>query len=427
MKHSVREFKLANGAKGLVVNVPGSSVVSLSAVFRSGYSFGDFSKYEVPHVMEHLMGSGTEQYPTAAAFKTEVEKNGAYRNAGTSPYFNSYDYEFADFETERQIKLLGQQLAHPLFPENSFATEVSNVHEELSRNTSNYELVSWRSLGRVMTPSRVMEDETRLKQLPSITRYDIVSYYQRTHGSKNLFLFVAGDFSDGGDQVIAWLSEAIKALPVGERFNFDAAQPIKPEGPILVKKPIKQLYYCLYGIMADVTERERMAARLLSALYTSGYRSWIQGEARERGLAYHTSTGFSRSPGNCSFNYWTYVTPENAEELFSLFVKSHHRAAGGKFTKADLDATKDLVIGRTTRSYQRSSDMLGWYLGNYAFDEQILDFQSYLDEIRTITVGEVVKIANKLGNEATWGLSLVGDIAKTKANKLYQTLSGIWL
>lgn len=426
MKHSVKEYKLDNGARGLVVNVPGSSVVALSAVFRSGFTFGDFNKYEVPHVMEHMMGSGSSNYPTAVDFKTEVEKNGAYRNASTSPYFNTYDYEFASFETKRIVELLGEQIAKPLFPAASFPTEVSNVHEELSRNTSNYDRLCAVTLGAAMNPTRVMEDDKRIMQLPSITRDDVISFYKRTHGSKNLFFFIGGSFEDEGAGVIEQLFEASSPLPVGKRFDFDQPAEVKLDSPLLVNKPIKQLYYTLTGKTKDLTQRERLAGRLLSSMYTMGYRSWIQGESRERGLAYHTATGFNRAPGYCSLSYMAYVTPENAEELFNLFVRTHKRASAQEFNRDELEATKDLLIGRITRSHQTAGDMLGWYIGNYAFDEEILDFNKYLDDLRTITPEEVSDIAKKLGHKGNWGLSLVGDISKTQANKLYKIVSDIW-
>ncbi|HSX45575.1 MAG TPA: pitrilysin family protein [Candidatus Saccharimonadia bacterium] len=426
MKHTVKEYKLANGAKGLVVNVPGTSVVAISMAFRAGYVFGDAKKYEVPHVMEHLMGSGTAKYPTALQFKVEVEKNGAYRNASTSPYLNTYDYECADFEAERIIDLLGEQVSKPLFPPASFATEVSNVNEELSRNTSNYDRLTSVSLAKAMLPSIVLDDETRISQLSKIKLEDVREHYTNTHRSNNSFFIISGDFTDNGSSIVDRLGKAIAGLPRGQRLEF-AQTPATPAGRVVLeKRPIKQLYYCLQGYVGELSERERMAGRLLSTIYTGGYRSWIQGEARERGLAYHTATSFGRAPGFCNLTYRSYVTPENAQALYELFVRSHKRAADGAFDEKELEETKDLLIGRTTRSHQTAGDMLGWYAGNYVFDEEILDFQKYLDEIRSIKPDEVVALANKLGEEGTWGLSLVGDITKTEANKLQETLSDIW-
>src|SRR3954465_6134832 len=106
MKHTVIEIELNNGAKGLLVNVPGATVIDYEFNFRAGEYLVDRPKWEVPHLMEHVLLGANEKYPKARLFQAEFEKNGAYSNAHTSTYHITYEAECADFEWLRVLELM---------------------------------------------------------------------------------------------------------------------------------------------------------------------------------------------------------------------------------------------------------------------------------------------------------------------------------
>ena len=89
MKHTVHEHKLNSGAAGLVVHVPGSSVVNLRVTFHSGFQYAAPDAYEVPHIMEHLLATVTKRHSKPNEFMIEAQKNGAYVNASTSADTNA--------------------------------------------------------------------------------------------------------------------------------------------------------------------------------------------------------------------------------------------------------------------------------------------------------------------------------------------------
>src|SRR5580704_6424130 len=119
MKHHITEHKLPSGAQGLVIDVPGSNVVHLQVRFNSGFQFADPKRYEVPHVLEHVMATVTKKHPGPNEFHIDAQKNGAYVNAFTSTDANGYVYECADFEMNRIVDLTCEQLTEPLFNKQS--------------------------------------------------------------------------------------------------------------------------------------------------------------------------------------------------------------------------------------------------------------------------------------------------------------------
>ena len=55
LKHSVHEVSLKNGAKGIIVDVPGTTAVSYQFHFRAGNEYvADKKREQTAHIMEHL-------------------------------------------------------------------------------------------------------------------------------------------------------------------------------------------------------------------------------------------------------------------------------------------------------------------------------------------------------------------------------------
>jgi len=63
MKHTVSEISLKNGAKGLLVHIPDASVMTFDFNFRAGEYLVPRRKWEVPHIMEHLLLGANELIP----------------------------------------------------------------------------------------------------------------------------------------------------------------------------------------------------------------------------------------------------------------------------------------------------------------------------------------------------------------------------
>jgi predicted Zn-dependent peptidase len=131
MKHTVSEISFKNGLKGLLIHIPAAQVMTFDLNFRAGEYLVDEKKWEVPHLMEHILLGANEKFPRARDFQAEIEKNGAYSNASTSVYDITYEAECADFEWERILELLLVSITEPLFLREEFQAEFGSAAREL--------------------------------------------------------------------------------------------------------------------------------------------------------------------------------------------------------------------------------------------------------------------------------------------------------
>lgn len=425
MRHRVREFELAGGARGLVIDVPGTAVASLQLRFNSGFQFARPERYEVPHVMEHLLATVTKKHPGPNEFHIAATKNGAYVNASTSTDINGYIYECADFELDRILDLAEEQLTAPLFADKPLAAEISNVKEELSRNTTQHGSVCAVQLGERTFPKLWQGYEERIAHLAEIRSAHVQTHYVQTHTAANARFVVAGHFPDGGEKVAKRLDACYAKLPVGERLERSQAVGLGLDRPVTTPRDIAQLYYRVMLYFGELGDSEWRALMLLHMVLVGGFASRVLGQARQRGLAYHVAGAGHAEPGNSSFGFGGFVTPDHAMELFKLMTVEFTAVAEGKLSTQEVKAAQDLMVGQIKRSTQTAGDLLGWYMDRYDQAGEIRDFDGTLALIRTVRPEEVAAVAAKAAASGRQGISFVGQADEQRGQDYMHILSGM--
>ena len=285
MKHSTSEVLLKNGAKGLLIDVPGATVTNYELNFRAGEFLVSKRKWEVPHLMEHIVAAGAnEYYPDRRIYQAELSKNGAESNAYTSYYSVSYVGEVADFEWQRVFDLLFKGLTKPLFLQAEFDAEFGNIRDELTSYTNNH----FRELSSYLSKSfgfNVVSDRQRIKLMKNINREDLIEHYHKTHSTSNLRFVVAGNLRGRRVEVKRMLEEL--DLPKGSsRFKLPIEKAKKPDKPLfMANRTVPNIYLIISSHFNDIVPiRDDDALGITRIMLTETLYSKIFGQARDRGL-----------------------------------------------------------------------------------------------------------------------------------------------
>ena len=397
--------------------------MSIRITFHSGFGFGERSVYEVPHVMEHLLATVTKEHSKPNAFIIDAQKNGAYVNASTSIDTNEYVYECAEFELDRIIGLVEEQICEPLFDQHAFSAEVSNVREELARNTTQHMSVCSVKLAERVYPEIWLDYDERIAQLDAIKIDQLEHHYHRTHTASNGRFYLAGHFPDGGKAVAERLSRMFDRLPKGTRLKMNKRIGRGLHEPVVTIRDIGQLYYRTGAYFGELSKRERSALAMLRMLMTGGMGSRVMGEARRRGLAYAVSAVGHAEAGNSSYGFTGYVTKGHAADLFAVMTSSMRAIARGECTTDELVAAQNLLIGSMTRSTQTAGDILGWYYDWYDDEDEIRDFDKGLAQLREITQEEIQAVCSLILGAGRHGVSLLGRLDDDQAALYYDVLT----
>jgi zinc protease len=131
-------FLLNNGLKVILVEQPGSPVVSLRVMIRTGAADeSSRSEYGLAHLMEHMAFKGTARYPDPGAISGLVERNGGDMNAYTSSDSTVYYLNLPSDQVILGLDILSDLVFHPLYDPGEYELEKEVVIEEIKRGRDN--------------------------------------------------------------------------------------------------------------------------------------------------------------------------------------------------------------------------------------------------------------------------------------------------
>ncbi len=427
MKHTVTENKLKNGARGLLIHVPNASVMSLEINFRAGDFMAPPKKWEVAHIMEHLLLGANELIPRARSFQAEFEKNGAYSNASTGSYDITYEAECADFEWDRIAELLLVAISKPLFLEDEFKAEFGNVREEMVGRSNNH----FRHLSLALREAygyKVLTDQERLKRMKNVTVEDVKKHYAKTHMTANMRFVIAGKLTAPRQAKVLEMLENI-GLPRGEkRFALPDEKPAGLKEPLHIpNRTVDNLHFYLDTFLSRrLDEDESDALGLVNTLLTETLHSRILGEARERGLVYGMSSNYLQTKKASNWWFGTQVTPLNAPALFMIIARELEAVKNAEISASDIASAKQYLLGRFQRSGQTVSGVAAGYSARYFFDDYIDDYYAIPERIRAVTKERIVDVVGAFFDRPQWGIGFLGNAPIELREQLVTILTPLW-
>ncbi len=427
MKHTVSEVTLSNGGRGLFVNIPNSSVMTLDINFRAGEFLVDPLKWEVPHLMEHVVLGANELIPKARDFQAELERNGAYSNASTSVYDITYEAECADFEWARVFDLLLVAITKPLFLDEEFKAEYGNVQEEMASRANNHfrclSLEMRKELGLL-----VKTDSERLKLMHNVSLDDVREHYIKTHTTKNMRFVIAGDLNSKRREHIQNVLEMIELSKNGRRYKLPVEHPKLLKQPTYIRnKTVENLYFYIDTFMnRRLSDREADALNLVNTMLTETLYSNILGTARERGLVYSMNSGLSQTRDVSNWWFGAQVSDKNAQALMDIIRIELSKVMEGKIAEKNIQDTKLYSLGRFQRSAQTVGGTATGYSNRYFFDGIIEDYYNIPTRIEAITKEDIVQIAQDMFRDNVWGFGVLGACGKAFTNQLREQIAPLW-
>lgn len=427
MTHSVDRVKLSNGSEGLLVNIPGATVMAFEFSFRAGDYLVERSKWETPHLMEHILLGANELFPKSRDFQAEIEKNGAYSNATTGSYDVSYEAECADFEWDRIFGLLLTSLSKPLFLQEEFDAEFGNVREELSSRSNNH----FRHLNLALRQKYgfySLTDQERLKLMDNVKLEDVKAHYEKTHRTPNMRFVIAGNITKSRREIIEKMLGSIELPNTGNRTPLPKETPKSLSKALYIDNPtVDNLYFYLDTyIRRTITDAESYALMIANVFLTETLHSRIYGQAREKGLVYSVSSNYSKFLDSANFWIGAQVMPKNAEQLFSIIKSELQNIKLGHFSDDELKAAKLYLLGRYQRSAQTVASTANLYSGRYFYDQVVEDFEAVPGNIQAVSRDQVEAVMNTLFSENIGGFGLLGSCGDDFAQKAQKTFSGLW-
>jgi predicted Zn-dependent peptidase len=417
MDHEVEEIRLKNGARGLLIDVPNATTMSMQFQFRAGNRYTKSKDIEqVAHIMEHMAFGANARFKTESEFEFEFTKNGAYRNAYTSDLSMVYTADCADFEWDRILDLQKVAICQPRFNEAELVAEKGNVRSELTNYLNDHQRILWPRVQQLLGED-ILTYRQSLPTISNVTLADVREHHRRTHTTRNMRFVIAGKLA-GRKAEIRRQIEDFK-LPEGERFEVPHDDLVKANPTVVRRKDATNLTFGLFmAISRELDDEELDAMHYLNHILTGTMHSRIFGSARQKGLAYnisaYTDVGFYDS----SWDITGEVNHEAAGELFDIITRELKNVLNGKITQQEIDAAKSFALGRYQMGAQTVSQISGFYTGRYFADGFIKNYKKVPEMIKKVTLKRMVDTARNFISEDKWVLAAVSSGEKQELIEL---------
>lgn len=411
MKHVTQEIRLKNGSRGLLIDIPGATVMSFQFQFRAGNRYVKHKDiYEAAHIMEHMAFGANSKFKSEHEYEAEFTKNGAYHNAYTSDLSMVYVADCADFEWERILDLQRLAICSPRFNADELEAEKGNVKSELTGFLNNHNRVLWPKIQQLLGED-IFTFWQRIQTISNVTLSDIKEHYRRTHTAENMRFVIAGKLHGRKSEIIRQLEEW--DLKSGERFEVPRDE-LSSGNPTLIRR--KEASNLTFGmtlmVPRELTDQEADAMDALNHILTGTMHSRIYGAARQKGLAYgvfsDTSAGFHDS----SWDFGGQVNHDTAEALFDIIVRELRCVLDGKISEDELAAAKSYALGRHQMGAQTVSQISNFYTNRYFADGVVKDYEKVPDAINATNRELMITTAESFIAHNTWVLAGVSSEEK---------------
>lgn len=425
MNHTVEEVKLKNGARGLLINVPGATVMSMQFQFRAGNRYAKSKDIEqVAHIMEHMAFGANAKFKSEHDFESEFTKNGAYHNAYTSDLSMVYEADCADFEWDRILELQKLSICQPKFNEAELEAEKGNVRGELTNYLNDHHRILWPRIQQLLGED-VLTYRQCLTTIANVSLADIREHHRRTHTTRNMRFVIAGKLRGRKSEILRILESF--ELPEGERFEVPRDELSSAAPTVIRRKDASNLTFgWTMSLPRQLSDDELDAMHNLNHILTGTTHSRIFGKARSKGLAYsvgsYTGAGFYDSAWDISGQ----VNHDTAPELFDIIARELKEVLDGNLTDKEIEAAKSFGLGRYQMGAQTVSQISDFYTNRYFADDFIKDYDKIPDLIRKVTREKIMATAQSFIDANTWVLAAVSSGERQELVELSDKIAGLF-
>lgn len=426
MKHTVEEVRLKNGARGLLIDIPGATVMSFEFQFRAGNRYTRHPDiYETAHLMEHMAFGANTEFKTEHEFEAEFTKNGAYHNAYTSDLSMVYMAECADFEWERILRLQEVSICRPKFNEEELKAEKGNVRSELTGYLNNHLRLLWPKAQQLLGED-VLTFNQRIKTISHVTLRDIREHHKRTHTTSNLRFVIAGKLLGRKSEIKRQLEDW--QLEAGERFEVPHDELHSANPTLIRRKEASNITFGWSSLVPRVLNDEELdAMACLNHLLTGTMHSRIFGNARKKGVSYNIFSDTAASFYESSWDFGGQVNHESADELFTIICDQMRQVLNGEITQDEIEAAKSYALGRHQMGAQTVSQISNFYTSRYFGDGIVKDYEKVPDSITGTSRECMIETAREFFNENIWVLAAVGGGEKEEIVRLNALLENLYV
>lgn len=394
-----QKYKLSDGATMLYTPNNVNDIIAIS-IYAKGGQLAE-QKAGTANLTATAMMRGTKNY-TSLELSQVLEDNGIKIQPSASADAFVINVLTTKDEYDKTLELLNEVVNNATFEDYEIDKVKTEKLNTIKRNKDvplQRAIEEYRDLIYQNSPysisSKILE-----KNIPNITKEDIINYYNSIFAPKNLVISINGNIDK--NKTIQDLNNIFK--PKENTKNFDFAQynskipTVTTPRQTIQKVPTTETAWILLGWQTNgvLNEKDYATLQVIDSLLGSGMSSRLFKDLREQeGLAYQLGSGYSPNVLRGSFLLYIGTNPQTLDKaksgLFAEITRLKTEYVGDK----ELQDAKEKLLGNYVIGLETNLDKasnIGWYEAStrgYEFKDK------YEKLINSVTDSDIIEIANK--------------------------------
>lgn len=394
-----QKYKLSDGATMLYTPNNVNDIIAIS-IYAKGGQLAE-QKAGTANLTATAMMRGTKSY-TSLELSQVLEDNGIKIQPSASADAFVINVLTTKDEYDKTLELLNEVVNNATFEDYEIDKVKTEKLNTIKRNKDvplQRAIEEYRDLIYQNSPysisSKILE-----KNIPNITKEDIINYYNSIFAPKNLVISINGNIDK--DKTIQDLNNIFK--PKENAKNFDFVQynskipTVTTPRQTIQKVPTTETAWILLGWQTNgvLNEKDYATLQVIDSLLGSGMSSRLFKDLREQeGLAYQLGSGYSPNVLRGSFLLYIGTNPQTLDKaksgLFAEITRLKTEYVGDK----ELQDAKEKLLGNYVIGLETNLDKasnIGWYEAStrgYEFKDK------YEKLINSVTDSDIIEIANK--------------------------------
>lgn len=398
---NTQKYELSNGTTILFTPNTSNEIVAINIFAKGGNFLQD--KYGISSLTASTMLKGTKKYSSLELAET-LEDNGIKIAPSVRSDAFSVTVLTTKNEYEKTLAILNEIINNATFSDYEIE-KVKNEKLNTIKQTRDIPMqVAIEEYKHLIFENTPYTNSTHLfeKNIPTITREDILKYYNKIFAPQNVVVSINGNVDK--DATIKAFSTMFKSTNK-EKFAFTPHQeditPISSAKESIKEAPDTNTDWIFLGWQAAGMNNKKDFATLqvIDSLLGTGMSSRLFKNLRDQeGLAYQLGSSYSANALKGAFLVYIGTNPQTLEKSQKMLMAEINKLKTEFVGTKELEEAKDKLIGQFILSQETNLDKaatVGWF---EAIDAGYNFTDEYEKLINSVTESDIIEVANKYFN-----------------------------
>lgn len=398
-----QKYQLSNGATLLYTPTDVNDIIAINIFVKGGEFLED--KPGTASLMNSVLLKGTNKY-SKDQLANLLEDNGIKISPASRAETLSISVLTTKNDIDKSLDILSEIINNATLSQAEIEKSKMDMLNAIKKSRDiplNVALEEYKTRIYENTPysnsNKVLE-----KTIPSITRDDIVNYYEKIYNPKNIVISINGKIDK--DKILNKFSTVFREQTNSGIFDIksydDKISKIEKPKTVTVKKKDVQTAWIILGWQTPGINNLKDYATLevIDTILGTGMASRMFRNIREQqGLAYQLGSQYTPNAIRGTFVMYIGTNPKNVQLAKDKLFKEIYTLKREFVSTKELKEAKEKLIGRFILAKETNLEKAS-VLGSFETTGVGYRFNSEYEKlINSVTVSDIIRVANKYFND----------------------------